>query len=79
MYVNANGTQTATAMQIANQAIDPGFIESIPGSPPTPIALAVTLIAVLIIPAIHEPVIPQMNGKTYFKLTPNIAGSVTPR
>ena len=30
-------------------------------------------------PATAEPIIPQINGNTYFKLTPDIAGSVTPR
>ena len=50
-----------------------------PGIPPTPIELAITPLDTEIIAAIQEPTKPQINGKPYFKFTPNKAGSVTPK
>jgi hypothetical protein len=56
-----------------------GWIERMPGTPPTPMALAVVDVDTQITAAQAEPVIPQMKGKKYFRFTPKIAGSVTPR
>ena len=64
---------------IANIPIKAGLIDNIPGSPPTPIEFAITPPPTEITAAIADPVIPQKNGNPCFKLTPNIAGSVTPR
>ena len=41
--------------------------------------IAVTLVPIEIIAAQAEPIMPQTSGKPYFRLTPNRAGSVTPR
>ena len=64
-------------MQMAKLAMDSVLMERMPGSPPTPMADAVVPVATLTIPAMAEPIIPHTNGKTYFKLTPKMAGSVT--
>lgn len=56
-----------------------GFIDSIPGRPPTPIELAITFEPTDITAAIEEPIIAAKKGNIYFKFIPNIAGSVTPR
>jgi len=66
-------------MQSANIPMLSGLMERIPGSPPTPIAEALTENAVLRTPATQDPAMAEKNGKTYFRLIPNIAGSVTPR
>ena len=50
-------------------------MERMLGMPPTPMADAVTLVAVQRMPARQEPTMPQMKGKTYFRLTPNIFGT----
>ena len=73
------GTTIATAIHNANDPQYCGLIERIPGKPPTPIPLAVVFVNVHNIPARPEPIMPHTNGKRYFKLTPNIAGSVTPK
>ena len=77
--VSVNGITTAAAMAIAYGPQLCGCMDRIPGSPPTPIAFAVQLVLTEMTAAIAEPVMPQKNGKLYFRLTPKIAGSVTPR
>ncbi len=69
----------AITIQTAKPAMESGRMERIPGSPPTPMALAVVPIATHTTAAQAEPIMPHTNGNTCFKLTPKIAGSVTPR
>jgi len=54
-------------------------MDRMPGMPPTPMALAVVEVATQTTAAMADPIMPQINGKWNFRLTPNIAGSVTPR
>ena len=74
-----NGTIIATTIAIANVGIYWGKIDKIPGIPPTPIEAAIVPVETEIIAAHAEPIIPHTNGNVYFKLTPNKAGSVTPK
>ena len=69
----------ATTIAIKNVSQYFGRIDKIPGNPPTPIDAAIVPVDTEIIAAKAEPVIPQTNGNVYFKLTPNNAGSVTPK
>ena len=69
----------AISMQRAKLNIYFGWIDKIPGIPPTPTAFAVVLVATHTIAAQAEPIIPHTNGKLYFKFTPKMAGSVTPK
>ena len=77
--VRTRGTAIAIAIQMAKLAIYCGWMERIPGSPPTPIAFAVVDVATQTTAARAEPIIPQINGNPCFRFTPKIAGSVTPR
>ena len=54
-------------------------MDRIPGIPPTPTALAVVEVITQTTAEIADPIIPQINGNPYFRFTPKIAGSVTPR
>ncbi|MCR0396269.1 hypothetical protein MKA39_12335 [[Clostridium] innocuum] len=54
-------------------------MEMMPGKPPTPMLKACTPHPTDITAATAEPIMPQIKGKPYFRLTPNKAGSVTPR
>lgn len=49
------------------------------GSPPTPTLFAITPISLEIIPVTPVASMAPTNGYRYFRLIPNIAGSVTPR
>lgn len=77
--VKTKGTTTTMTMHTANIAQLVGCIERMPGRPPMPTAFAVQLVATLSRPAMQEPTMPQTNGNVYLRLTPNMAGSVTPR
>src|SRR5699024_1584969 len=77
--VKINGTTIAIAIAMANLSQNPGLIDKIPGSPPTPIDDAITPVDTENRAAKADPAIAEKNGKEYFRLTPNIAGSVTPR
>lgn len=77
--VNTNGKTIAINIDIKNINICCGCIDSIPGIPPTPIEFARTPVDTENIPATAEPIIPHINGNLYFILTPNNAGSVTPK
>src|SRR3954453_12490835 len=79
MMVKINGTTIATNIATANIIMCCGWIERNPGRPPTPIELAITSLPTEKTAAAREPIIAARNGKPYFKLIPNIAGSVTPR
>ena len=70
---------TATSMHSANDRKYLELMERMPGRPPTPMAFAAVEVAVQMTPATAEPIMAHTNGKTYFRLTPNMAGSVTPR
>ena len=63
MTVRMNGTAMATAALIANASIKVGWIERMPGRPPTPMAFAVVPIETQRMAAHAEPVMPQRNGK----------------
>ena len=54
-------------------------MDRIPGRPPTPMLRASTPKPMEIMAAQAEPIMPHTRGNTYFKFTPNSAGSVTPR
>ena len=69
----------AISIAIAKLNIYLGIIDRIPGIPPTPIEAAIVPVDTEKMAAQAEPIIPQKNGNVYFKLTPNKAGSVTPR
>lgn len=69
----------ATIIAIANVGMVWGCMERMPGMPPTPMAFAVVPVETQRTAAQAEPVMPQIKGKKYLRLTPKIAGSVTPR
>ena len=60
--MSTKGTTIATTIASANDNMYCGWMERIPGIPPTPIAFAVVLVATEITAANAEPIIPQMNG-----------------
>ena len=60
--VRINGTPAAIAMQIAKLTIYFGWMDKIPGSPPTPIAFAVVPVATHTTAAQAEPIIPHIKG-----------------
>ena len=69
----------ATTMQIAKLRKNLELIERIPGRPPTPMALAVVEVAVQMTPAMELPIMAHTKGNMCLRLTPKMAGSVTPR
>ena len=60
--VSTNGTAIATSIIAAKANIYLGWIDKIPGSPPTPIAFAFTLKLTDKRPAMEEPIIPATKG-----------------
>ena len=79
MTVSTKGTAMAISMAMAKVPMDWGCMDRMPGRPPTPMEFAVEEVMTEKAPAIPEPIMAQMKGKLYFRLTPNMAGSVTPR
>ena len=79
IYVKTNGITIAIIIAIAKFPIYFGIIDKIPGIPPTPTEVAIVPVATENVAAIAEPIIPHTKGNIYFKLTPNKAGSVTPK
>ena len=77
--VKTKGTAIAITAHTAKLPIEAGWIDRIPGRPPTPIALAVVEVATQTTAAMPDPIIPHTKGKPCFRFTPKIAGSVTPR
>ena len=69
----------AISMAMAKEPMDWGCMDRMPGRPPTPMEFAVEEVMTEKASAIPEPIMAQMKGKLYFRLTPNMAGSVTPR
>lgn len=65
-------------MAAAKSPIYWGWIDRMPGMPPTPMALALIPLTTDSTAPTADPAIPQINGKPYFRFTPNMAGSVTP-
>src|SRR5699024_5265694 len=76
--VMMNGTMTTIHIPMPNANQPPGMIDKMPGTPPTPIELALTCCIVMNAPASEDPITAAMNGYLNRKLTPNIAGSATP-
>src|SRR5690625_6177749 len=76
--VMMNGTMTTIHIPMPNANQPPGMIDKMPGTPPTPIELALTCCIVMNAPASEDPITAAINGYLNRKLTPNIAGSVTP-
>ena len=77
--VRVNGITIAAAIARRKSPQYSGLMDRIPGRPPTPMLSASIPNPTEIIAAQQEPIIPHTSGNTYFRLTPNNAGSVTPR
>src|SRR5699024_12440106 len=76
--VMINGTMTTIHIPMPNANQPPDMIDKMPGTPTTPIELALTCCIVMNTPASEDTITTAMNGYLNRKLTPNIAGSVTP-
>src|SRR5699024_5907640 len=76
--VNKNGATMAISMPIENNSQNPSVMEMTPGTPPTPTLYAVSMFAPKSPPTTDVVSIAAMNGYFSGRLTPNIAGSVTP-
>ena len=77
--VRTKGTMIAVSIASRKFTQYSGKMDRMPGRPPTPMEIAVTPVPIEIIAAQAEPIMPHTSGNTYFMLTPNSAGSVTPR